>query len=251
MLIDIDPEPRPVQDPLLEHPVTSKPRLGSKSAMELLLAVIIVAVLVVTVSGYWWRHRWLVCPASLSWLLENPYFKAVAGPETIFQRIRLAKGMMLLDVGCGAGRLAVPAAKRVGDTGEVTALDIQPRMLEKVRARAREMAIDNLRIINAAAGSGQTDTDFYDRALLVTVLGELPNKHEALLEIYHALKVGGILSVTELIPDPHYMGRDTVRSLCHGAGFEELESFGKWFAFTINFVKPNGGNQQAHFVRHI
>jgi ubiquinone/menaquinone biosynthesis C-methylase UbiE len=208
--------------------------------MKFLVLVIVLAVIAVLTGGYWWRHRWRVCPARLSWVLENPYFKAVAGPEKIFQRIRLREGMKLLDVGCGAGRLAVPAAMWVGKAGEVTALDIQSRMLEKVHARVTEMAIDNVRIINAAAGSGRLERDYYDRALLVTVLGELPNKHEALLEIYDALKAGGILSVTELMPDPHYMGRDSVRTLCHGVGFKESESFGKWFAFTVNFVKPSG-----------
>lgn len=41
----------------------------------------------------------------------------------------------------------------------------------------------------------------FDHALLVTVLGEILNKRDALVEIYQSLRQGGILSVTEMIPD--------------------------------------------------
>lgn len=202
--------------------------------------VVIVIAVVLFAIGYWWRYRSLACPAGLSWLVENPYINAVAGPDKIFHRMRLDEGMRLLDVGCGPGRLALPAAKWVGGTGEVVALDIQLKMLEKLSSRAKDMGLSNIRIVNAGAGSGMVDKDYFDRALLVTVLGEISNKHEALIEIYQALRQGGILSVTEIIPDPHYTTRKSVRTLCRDAGFNEMGIFGGWPAYTINFIKPDG-----------
>lgn len=207
-----------------------------------LAIVILIIALVLFAIGYWSRYRSLACPASLSWLVENPYMKAVAGPRKLFHRMGLAEGMKVLDVGAGPGRLALPAAQCVGNSGEVVALDLQPRMLEKLKAHAETMAIDNVRLVNAAAGSGVLDRNYFDRALLVTVLGEIPNKHEALVEIYQALKPGGILSITELMPDPHYVSRTAIRALCEAAGFGEAASFGNWFVFTINFVKPKSAS---------
>jgi len=163
---------------------------------------------------------------------------AVAGPEKIFQRAGLEEGMKLLDVGSGPGRLALPASSRVGMTGEVVALDIQPGMLEKLKARAEVMGIKNIRLIHAAAGSGKTDKEYFDRAILVTVLGEIPNKLGALTEVNRALKPGGIMSITEVIPDPHFTSRNKVRLLCKDAGFEEMALFDSTFGFTINFIKP-------------
>jgi ubiquinone/menaquinone biosynthesis C-methylase UbiE len=110
-------------------------------------------------------------------------------------------------------------------------------MLEKLSIRAEDMGLENIRIVNAGAGRGKIDTDYFDRALLVTVLGEISNKHEALREIYNSLKKGGILSVTEIIPDPHYTTIKRVRALCHDVGFQEIDSCGNWIAFTINFIK--------------
>ncbi|MCO4844420.1 MAG: methyltransferase domain-containing protein [Sulfurovum sp.] len=167
---------------------------------------------------------------------------AVSSPDKIFQRLDLEKGMKLLDVGSGPGRLALPAAKLVGKSGEVVALDLQSKMLKKLSVRAEDMGLDNIRIINAGAGKGKTNKDYFDRALLVTVLGEIPNKDEALMEIYNSLKEGGILSVTEVIPDPHYTTIKKVRALCLDAGFQEMDSFGNWVAFTINFMKQEQEN---------
>jgi len=206
--------------------------------MSLLLTIgIIVIVLILFATGYWWRSHSLACPASLSWLVENPYMNAVSGPNKIFQSLHLEKGMKLLDVGSGPGRLTLPAAKLVGNSGEVVALDLQSKMLYKLKERAKKIELDNIRLIHAAAGSGKIDKDYFDRALLVTVLGEIPNKHEVLVEIYESLKEDGILSVTEVIPDPHYTTMKKVRTLCHNAGFQEIDSFGNWLAFTINFIK--------------
>ena len=206
--------------------------------MSIPLAIgIIVIVLILITTGYWWRSRSLACPSSLSWLVENPYMNAVSAPNKIFQRVHLEKGMKLLDVGSGPGRLTLPAAKLVGKSGEVVALDLQSKMLDKLKKRAEKMDLDNVRLIHAAAGSGKIDKAYFDRALLVTVLGEIPNKHEALVEIYESLKEDGILSVTEVIPDPHYTTIKKVRALCHNVGFQEIDSFGNWLAFTINFIK--------------
>jgi predicted methyltransferase len=40
-------------------------------------------------------------------------------------------------------------------------------------------------------------------------------------EIFEALKPGGILSVTEVVFDPHFQGRSSVRELAAAVGFKE------------------------------
>jgi len=195
-------------------------------------------VIMVLATGWWWRHYSLACPAGAAWLVENPFMQALAGPEKLFARMGLEPGMRLLDVGAGPGRLAIPAAGRVGPGGEVVALDIQQRMLDKLQAKAARGGVTNLRTIHGGAGSGQVEHDYYDRALLVTVLGEIPDKGAALAEIFQALKPGGVLSVTELVPDPHYQSRRRVGELGRAAGFIEQGYFGNPFVFTLNLRKP-------------
>jgi ubiquinone/menaquinone biosynthesis C-methylase UbiE len=184
------------------------------------------------------RQRPLPCPFWLSGLLNNPYMNSVAGAEAILNRLGVEAGMKVLDVGCGPGRLTIPAARRVGVDGEVTALDIQPEMLRRVQKKLDASHLTNVRLVRAGAGDGQVGQDMFDRALLVTVLGEIPDRRAALDEIFQALKPGGILSVTEVLPDPDFQTAGTIRRLASDVGFEEQAHFGGFPAFTLHLRKP-------------
>ena len=145
--------------------------------------------------------------------------------------------MSVLDVGCGPGRLTIPIAQQVGPEGEVVAVDIQAGMLQRAQEKTKASNLYNIRFIQVCIGSGNLDHNQFDRALLVTVLGEIPDQEAALKEIFDALKPGGILSVTETVFDPHYQRLTTIRRLAVTAGFKEKNYFGNVFAFTINLEK--------------
>jgi len=147
----------------------------------------------------------------------------------------------VLDVGCGTGRIAIPAAMEVGSSGQVTALDIQPKMLNIVAKRSEERNLKNIRTVLVGMGEGAFgEKDAFDRAFLSTVLGEIPKREKALREIFAALTSGGVLSVTEALIDPHYQSRRKVRRLAAAAGFAFMREYRSFFYFTMNFAKPPG-----------
>jgi ubiquinone/menaquinone biosynthesis C-methylase UbiE len=184
------------------------------------------------------RRQSLPCPAWMTGLLENPYMNAVAGAETLLDRAGVGEAMRVVDVGSGPGRLTIPAAERVGQDGEVTALDIQPAMLQRLRDRLAARSLRNVTLVLAGAGEGKLKVGYYDRALLVTVLGEIPDREAAMQEIASALRPGGLLSITEVLPDPHYQRRGTVRRLAEGAGLRFAGGHEGRLAYTSNFEKP-------------
>lgn len=209
--------------------------------MTVLAAVAVVAAGLLVGSLVWRaasRRRQLPCPAWLGWLLTNPYTSAVAGSATVLDRAELAPGMRLLDAGCGPGRLTIPAAKRVGPTGQVVALDLQEAMLERVRAASTGHGLANVSTVKGGIESAGLAPGSFDRVLLVTVLGEVPDPQTAMRSLYQVLRSGGLLSVTEMLPDPHYQSRRTVRRLAEAAGFRFDRAYGTWLAFTMNFRKP-------------
>ena len=199
-------------------------------------------VLLIVVLSLVWRfisnRRSLPCPSWLSWMVEmdNPFTKTNRA-SVIIGLLELQPGMKVLDAGCGPGRLAIPAAKVIGSQGELTALDLQPGMLARVEEKARPAGLSNIRLMQAGLGQGKLETNYYDRALLVTVLGEIPEQEAALQEIYQALKPDGILSVTEVIFDPHFQSRESVQRIASRVGFREAGFFGKRLAYTMHFKK--------------
>jgi 2-polyprenyl-3-methyl-5-hydroxy-6-metoxy-1,4-benzoquinol methylase len=206
------------------------------------LGVLIVGVLISLV----WRRCSLPCPAWLSWLVEfDTPFIANNRASVIVHHLDLRPGMKVLDVGCGPGRLTIPIAKQLTPEGEVTAMDIQPAMLRRTREKVDAANLSNVRFLLAGAGEGKTEHSKYDRALMVTVLGEIPDRQSALREIFDALTSGGMLSITELILDPHFQSRDTVVRLATAAGFRAQGFWGNRLAFTLNFAKPFPGARKA------
>jgi ubiquinone/menaquinone biosynthesis C-methylase UbiE len=204
--------------------------------------LVILGFIALGVSALWQRRKRanLPCPSSLSFLLENPLMNRVAGAELLLDRAGVVSGMRVLDVGCGPGRITLPAAKRVGVTGEVVALDIQQAMLHRVQKKIDAQHVTNVRLLHAAAGAGKTEPNSFDRAFLVTVLGEIPDKAAALHEIYTALKPGGLLSITEVFPDPDFQTPEAIRKLAHTTGFVVNSKIGTFPAYTMNLMKPDG-----------
>src|SRR4029450_5491758 len=92
---------------------------------------------------------------------------------------------------------------------------------QRTRKKAEAEKLTNITFLQAGAGEGKLERDHFDRAVLVTVLGEIPDREAALKEILEALKPGGILSVTEVIADPHFQRRSTVTRLASAVGFKE------------------------------
>jgi ubiquinone/menaquinone biosynthesis C-methylase UbiE len=72
---------------------------------------------------------------------------------------------------------------------------------------------------------------------MVTVLGEIPDKRKALLEIKRVLKDEGLLAIGEFLPDPDYPRKSTVTGWCHDSGFELNEQFGNWLHYLLTFEK--------------
>ncbi len=187
------------------------------------------------------RRHSLPCPAFLRWMVEldNPFTKTNRA-AVIVEHLGLRLGMAVADIGCGPGRLTVPLAQAVGPHGDVVALDIQPGMLDRVRQKVQAAGLDNVRWVHAGVGDGALPAGHFDRVLLVTVLGEIPDRAAAMNEAFEALKPGGILSVTELIFDPHFQRRSKVTGLGEATGFREKAFHGSRIAYTLHLEKPAG-----------
>jgi len=211
--------------------------------MNIVVGLVVIMLIIFVTWRLASRRQSLPCPVWLRWLVEldNPFARTNRS-AVIIEHLNIASKMSILDMGCGPGRLTIPLAKKVGDQGKVVAVDIQAGMLRRAEAKAKQAELTNIQFVQAGAGEGKLGKECFDRALLVTVLGEIPNRELAVKEIFDALKPGGILSVTEIIFDPHFQRRSTVRKIALQAGLREKGFYGNAVAYTLQFEKPAIGS---------
>ncbi|KLK88439.1 hypothetical protein SZ63_05315 [Methanoculleus sediminis] len=65
-------------------------------------------------------------------------------PESILDGIGLAPGATFIDVGCGEGFFALPAARTVGPHGRVCGIDIDAEALDLLQEKAFREGLDNV-----------------------------------------------------------------------------------------------------------
>lgn len=202
------------------------------------VAFAIVSLALAALVWRWSSRRWsLPCPSWLAWGLENPRFARLLLVDRTLDRIGIRSGQRVLEIGPGPGRLLVPAAQRVKPDGEVVGLDIQPAMIARLQARAEAAGVNNL-IAMVGDAATTSPAGQFDVVVLATALGEIPNRDAALRRCFEALKPGGVLSITEMVPDPHFVPRRTVVRVAEQAGFRHQRTQGSSWSYTANFQKP-------------
>jgi len=137
----------------------------------------------------------------MSFVHEDVY-RLVRDPYLVLDGAGLEEGQTVLEVGCGPGFFTVPAARIVGDSGRVYALDISPLAIEKVRRKVNEAGVSNVEIVLADAARTELPDEAFDLAFLLGLarpVGEIDN---IWTEVYRLLKPGGILAVEGRLDPP-------------------------------------------------
>jgi ubiquinone/menaquinone biosynthesis C-methylase UbiE len=90
--------------------------------------------------------------------------------------VAVGPGDRVLDICCGSGGSAVPAAVAAGPRGSVDALDLAESLLRQGRRRAAERGLANLRFIRADVTTWEpSDGGRYDVAICVHGVLMLPD----------------------------------------------------------------------------
>lgn len=173
-----------------------------------------------------------VFPHQMAFFLELPWRRLVLSPRQLADRLRLEPDARVLEVGAGSGFYSVEVARRL-PAGWLDLLDVQPEMLEKARRKLADAGIAHVGFhASDAAGLPFADGSF-EVVYLVTVLGEIASRDAFLDETRRVLRPGGVLSVSEHLPDPDFLSAATVRALGGAHGFELVRRDGPAWSHTV------------------
>jgi ubiquinone/menaquinone biosynthesis C-methylase UbiE len=117
------------------------------------------------------------------------------GRRTI-EGLRLARGAAVLDVCCGSGASAIPAAQAVGRDGSVLGIDLAERLLEVARTKAKSMGLQNIEFrIGDMLDLGLPEASF-DAVVCVFGIFFVPDMTAAVRELWKVVRPGGKLGIT-------------------------------------------------------
>jgi len=183
-----------------------------------------------------------VCPWYVGYLLVNPFRRLWHDPRTILGP-HLAAGMTVLEPGPGMGFFTLEMARWVGPTGRVIAVDIQPKMLARLRRRAENARLlDRIDIRPAQRDRlGIDDLEGkVDFVLVFAVVHELPDVPGFFRELRRVVKTGAKILVAE--PWLHVSAGHFAATLqtAEDAGFQVAESMGIAMSRAA-VLTPSGG----------
>jgi len=143
------------------------------------------------------KHR--VCPWWIGYFLISPVRRWFDDSvETVVSYAR--EGMTVLEPGPGMGYFTLELARRVGPAGRVVAVDIQSKMLEKLKRRAEKAGLAgriDARLAQPDSMCLEDLAGLVDLTIAVAVVHEIDKPARFFRELVRALKPGGRLLVVE------------------------------------------------------
>ncbi|MCX7664284.1 MAG: methyltransferase domain-containing protein [Gemmataceae bacterium] len=162
-----------------------------------------------------------------SWL-ERPQREEEEAPSKLIEALNMKEGDVVADIGAGTGYHVFRMAPLVGKTGKIYAVDIQPEMLDMIKAKATKKKVENIELILGKEDDPKLPEEKIDLILMVDVYHEFAYPYEMTEKMIKALKPSGRLVFVEfrkedekvLIKEVHKMSEAQV--LKEMAEFKEL-----------------------------
>lgn len=151
----------------------------------------------------------------------------------------IAAGKSVADIGAGSGWFTVRAARRVGDSGLVYAVDINPEAIRYVENRAQKENLHNVKTVLGKADDPALPKDSVDAVLLLKTYHEVAEPVALLKNLRASLRAGAKVGIIDRNGngEDHGVGREVVLREADKAGYRLLKQY--------DFVK---GDKMDYFL---
>ncbi|TDJ79876.1 MAG: methyltransferase domain-containing protein [Planctomycetota bacterium] len=171
--------------------------------------------------------------------------------DGIVDRIGIAPGMAVADIGAGTGLFTGLLAKEVGPEGRVFAVDISPVFIDHLRERSLEEGWSGVDMVLCTEKSAELAAGSIDLAFVCDTYHHFEYPRSTLASLFDALKPGGALVVLDFERIPgvsrewllgHVRAdKQTFTAEITAAGFvllEEIEVPGLDENYMLRFARP-------------
>lgn len=117
------------------------------------------------------------------------------GRKTV-DTLSLQMGARVLDVCCGAGASAIPAAETVGPSGFVVGIDLADKLLELAWAKAERRLLKNVSFLKADMLALDYPVESFDAVICVFGIFFVPDMSNAVRQLWRLVCPGGKLAIT-------------------------------------------------------
>ncbi|MEM9449909.1 MAG: class I SAM-dependent methyltransferase [Cyanobacteria bacterium P01_E01_bin.6] len=117
------------------------------------------------------------------------------GQQTV-DRLSLGSGDRVLDVCCGTGASALPAAVSVGPTGQVLGIDLAESLLDLARNKSQQRGLNNIEFRYGDFEKLDLPDESFDAIICVFGIFFVPDMTAAIRELLRMLRPSGKLAIT-------------------------------------------------------
>ncbi len=149
------------------------------------------------------RQTELVDPRDAGWFYRPDRIESEK-PEELLDLLGIKEGDVVADIGAGAGFFSLLAAERVGRTGKVLAVDVQPEMIDGLRMMMTKFEHEHIVPILGNVDDPKLPADSVDHVLIVISYHEFSHPVEMMRHVRNAMKRDGQMLIVEYkaeIPD--------------------------------------------------
>jgi ubiquinone/menaquinone biosynthesis C-methylase UbiE len=145
------------------------------------------------------QHSRLFPPEQLG-TLEGPDRDAWQRPDQVMDKLLIADGSVVADLGAGGGWFTMRLANRVGPNGIVYAEDVQPQMIEAITRRTGRAMLRQVRTVLGTSSDPRLPAPV-DAVLIVDTYHELEQPVVMLGNVARSLKPSGRIGIIEFKKD--------------------------------------------------
>lgn len=142
--------------------------------------------------------------------------------DRVMDILGIGPGKTVADIGAGSGWFSVRAARKVTQTGQVYAVDINPEAVHYIRKRAEREGIGNVKAILSKPADPLLPSQSIDAALLLKTYHEIAEPVALLKSLRKSLRPGARLGIIDRngTPEDHGVNEDIVVREASEAGYK-------------------------------